>query len=100
MSEYNPQKTFACLSDPLAFPLMTAGMIDTDMTSMSVTETTLQVLLNLLWNEDSEGPYATRHRRQPVSDIPQHDEAGNIVPNTNIFEKAVPCLYLYGRAKS
>ncbi len=49
-----------------------------------------------LWNEGEEGCYMVRHGSRPVSDF-GHARGGNDPNSDNLFEKAYPCLFPYGR---
>ena len=77
-------------------PLTVNGLIDTEMNDLTAAETTMRGMMNL-WDDHLEGPYGVRHGRQPVSDFPKRDKQGNRRSDTNLFEKAFPCLYPYGR---
>jgi Helitron helicase-like domain at N-terminus len=70
--------------------------MDVDMTKITANETMVRALINL-WNENREGPYAIRHGCQAVSDFPNPTGTHGGVVDLNIFEKAYPCLYPYGR---
>ena len=51
-----------------------------------------------LWKEGKEGAYAVRHGGQPVHDFgrPRKGEEAHDDDKSNYFEKAFPCLFLYG----
>ena len=78
--------------------------MDTDLTKLTANETMLWGLANL-WKNDQEGGYLVRHGGQPVNDFgfPQRREGETSQKKTydpnlpNLFEKAFPCLFPYGR---
>ncbi|KAI9069658.1 hypothetical protein FKP32DRAFT_1608308 [Trametes sanguinea] len=98
-------------------PLNVAGVIDTDLSTLSASELMRWGLANL-WNVGSEGGYAIRHSGRPVGDFrlrphaetaerrthdtPQSGTSGTAINQLhartdNFYEKAFPCLFPYGR---
>ncbi len=89
--------TFVADENCQVSPLLVSGSIDVDMTKLSSNELMGWGLANL-WNEGGEGCYTIRHGSQPVCDFGYPQESSDINPNRdNLFEKAYPCLFSYGR---
>ncbi|KAJ8585561.1 hypothetical protein M405DRAFT_865313 [Rhizopogon salebrosus TDB-379] len=83
---------------PGVIPLQATGTIDTDLTNISCNELMMWGLNNL-WANGSEGEYAVKHGSHPIPDF--RDRTVFTESNTNIsrnlFERAFPCLFPYGR---
>jgi hypothetical protein len=74
-------------------PLMTSGVVDMDMSSLSPVEVMKQGLANLA-NDMAEPAYAARHGNRPVRDFRPARSA--TVDDSDFFEKSFPSLFPYG----
>jgi hypothetical protein len=82
--------------DANVIPLSSNGVFDTSMSSLPATEVITRGLMNL-WKQNKEGLYGIRHGFNPVSDFPSAPPSEEGPRSSNLFEKAFPCLYPYGR---
>ena len=77
-------------------PLEKVGVMDTDMLQLSSNEMMMWAMAKL-WGQGQEGTYAVWHSNQPVHDFPDWHGMNDInIDHPNFFEKAFPCLFLYG----
>ncbi|PSS37626.1 hypothetical protein PHLCEN_2v553 [Hermanssonia centrifuga] len=83
-------------NDPEVVLLQITGTVDTDMSRLSSNEMMLFALSNL-WSQGQEGGYEIRHARMPTNDFPPRGSANDAYAVANLYEKAFPCLFPYGR---
>jgi hypothetical protein len=77
-------------------PVQVNGVMDVDCTHLSANDLMSWAVQNL-WQE-GEGAYAVRYNQRFVSDFGSaHVMENPNVLRPNFFEKAFPCLFLYGR---
>jgi hypothetical protein len=84
-------------ADPDVIPLQFSGGTDMDLHQFRSRDFLNSGLMNL-WDTGKEGPYLIRHGRLPVRDFgrPKKSEKEKLIEIPNLFERAYPCLYLYG----
>lgn len=89
--------------EPDVISLQVSGVVDTDLTNLSVNKLMVWGLANL-WKEVKEGSYTVWHGLSPVNDFGQRQQHNdqNSDNRTKLaehqetfFEKAFPCLYPY-----
>lgn len=111
------------LTDPEVIPLQFSGSVDANATDLTASELMRWGLANL-WDDGHEGGYAVRHGARPVDEFgpsrhgrrregtssrPAGDDnfgdsaadsemlESRPLPEDDLFEKAYPCLFPYGR---
>lgn len=80
---------------PKIIPLQHLGIVDTDLSEVSATDTVVEGLINL-WEQGKEGGYAVQHGWRAESDFRPRPGDADFNTDRNYWEKTFAILFPYG----